>query len=71
LPSGGTGIPTLWPYRRHGINAGYGQAGIDCLIMLASCSVIPLPRTGWSVLSAFALSGMVMAWQRPGRHNGY
>ncbi len=68
---GGTGIVTLWIYRRHGINAGYGQAAIDCVIMLASASVIVLPLVAWSVLSALALSGMVVAWHRPGRYTGY
>jgi uncharacterized membrane-anchored protein YitT (DUF2179 family) len=68
---GGTGVVTLWLYRKYGLNAGYSQAAIDCVILLASCAIISLPLVGWSILSALALSGMVMAWHRPGRYAGY
>jgi uncharacterized membrane-anchored protein YitT (DUF2179 family) len=67
---GGTGIFTLWLQRERGINAGYSQVCIDSVILLASLAIIPLDRFAWSVLSAIAISGMVMAWHRPGRYTG-
>lgn len=68
---GGTGIVTLWLYRRRGINAGYSQVCIDGVTLLVSTAVMPMNLVGWSALSAVALSGMVMAWHRPGRYTGY
>jgi uncharacterized membrane-anchored protein YitT (DUF2179 family) len=67
---GGTGIFTLWLQRERGINAGYSQMSIDCLILLSSLLVISLDRVAWSVASALAISGMVIAWHRPGRYTG-
>ena len=68
---GGTGIVTLWLQRERGINAGYTQVCIDSLILLASLTTISLDRFAWSVLSAIAVSGMVIAWHRPGRYVGH
>lgn len=67
---GGTGVVTLWLQRERGINAGITQVCIDATILLASTLTIPAGRVGWSALSAVAMSGMVVAWHRPGRYNG-
>lgn len=67
---GGTGVITLWLQRKRGINAGISQFCIDCGILAVSLVVIPSDRVAWSALSALALSGMVMAWHRPGRYTG-
>ncbi|WP_353190345.1 YitT family protein [Pandoraea pnomenusa] len=67
---GGTGIVTLWLQRKRGINAGISQVCIDATILLASLATIPAGRVAWSALSAVAMSGMVVAWHRPGRYTG-
>lgn len=67
---GGTGIVTLWLQRTRGINAGISQVCIDSTILLAATAHIPLQHVGWSAISAVAMSGMVVAWHRPGRYTG-
>jgi uncharacterized membrane-anchored protein YitT (DUF2179 family) len=68
---GGTGVVTLWLYKRYGLNAGMTQIGFDVVILLASLSVISPVRLGWSALSAIAISGILIAWHRPGRYTGF
>jgi uncharacterized membrane-anchored protein YitT (DUF2179 family) len=65
---GGTGIITLWLYKRFGINAGRSQMAIDSVILLVSFSVVAPKLVLWSALSGVALSGMMMTWHRPGRY---
>lgn len=67
---GGTGILTLWLHTRHGVNAGLSQIAIDCVILLISLSVLSGAQLGWSALSAAAISGVLIAWHRPGRYMG-
>lgn len=68
---GGTGVLTLWLYKRHGINAGLSQIGFDLVILLASSSVISPIYLLWSAVSAAAISGVLIAWHRPGRYTGF
>ena len=67
---GGTGIVTLWLQKKYGINAGRTQVLIDAVILLAALMLVSPDLVGWSSLSAIAMSGMVMAWHRPGRYFG-
>lgn len=69
--AGGTGIVTLWLQKRYHVNAGRTQIVIDGAILLAALAVVTPGRIGWSALSAFATSAMVMAWHRPGRYAGH
>jgi uncharacterized membrane-anchored protein YitT (DUF2179 family) len=68
---GGTGVVTLWLYKRYGLNAGMTQISFDVVILLASLSVISPMRLAWSALSAVAISGILIAWHRPGRYTGF
>lgn len=68
---GGTGVLTLWLFKRYGINAGLSQIGFDVVILLASLSVIAPSRLAWSAVSAIAISGILIAWHRPGRYTGF
>jgi len=68
---GGTGVLTLWLYKRYGINAGISQIAFDVVILLVSLSVISPSRLGWSALSVVAVSGILIAWHRPGRYTGF
>lgn len=68
---GGTGVVTLWLQRTRGWNAGTTQIAIDVLILAAAIPVVTGPQLGWSVLSAIAISLILIAWHRPGRYIGH
>lgn len=68
---GGTGVVTLWLQRTRGWNAGRTQIAIDVAILLLSFAVVAPAAVGWSALSATAISGILIAWHRPGRYTGY
>lgn len=68
---GGTGVVTLWLQKRRGWNAGRTQMTIDAVILLTSLAFLPAERVGWSAVSAAAVSGILIAWHRPGRYTGY
>lgn len=68
---GGTGVVTLWLQRTRGWNAGRTQIAIDLLILAASFAVVAPTQVAWSALSAAAISGILIAWHRPGRYTGY
>lgn len=68
---GGTGVVTLWLQRTRGWNAGRTQIAIDLLILAASFAVVAPTKVAWSALSAAAISGILIAWHRPGRYTGY
>lgn len=68
---GGTGVVTLWLFKRYGLNAGMTQISFDIVILLASLTVISPMRLLWSAVSALAISGVLIAWHRPGRYTGF
>ncbi|PZO78045.1 MAG: hypothetical protein DI632_07520 [Sphingomonas hengshuiensis] len=68
---GGTGVVTLWLQRTRGWNAGRTQVAIDLAILAASFAVVAPAQVAWSALSAAAISGILIAWHRPGRYTGY
>ncbi|MEN2748404.1 YitT family protein [Sphingomonas sp. T9W2] len=68
---GGTGVVTLWLQRTRGWNAGRTQIAIDLGILAASFAVVAPVQVAWSALSAAAISGILIAWHRPGRYTGY
>jgi uncharacterized membrane-anchored protein YitT (DUF2179 family) len=68
---GGTGVLTLWLYRKHGWNAGRTQLAIDACIMLLALAAVPPGRVLLSALSSAAISAVLVAFHRPGRYIGY
>ncbi|MGN7158815.1 YitT family protein [Sphingomonas sp. SAFR-052] len=68
---GGTGVVTLWLQRTREWNAGRTQIAIDLGILAASFAVVAPVQVAWSALSAAAISGILIAWHRPGRYTGY
>ncbi len=68
---GGTGVVTLWLQRTRGWNAGRTQIAIDLAILAVSFAVVAPVQVAWSALSAAAISGILIAWHRPGRYTGY
>lgn len=67
---GGTGVVTLWLQKTRGWNAGRTQMAIDALILLTALAFLPPERVGWSAVSSAAVSGILIAWHRPGRYTG-
>lgn len=68
---GGTGVITLWLQRSRGWNAGRTQIALDVLILAAATPVVSPAQLGWSILSAAAISLILIAWHRPGRYIGH
>ncbi|WP_284603703.1 YitT family protein [Dickeya dadantii] len=67
---GGTGIVTLWLYKRFNINAGKSQMLLDVLVFAVSIFTMPVHLLLWSALSALAMNAMLMNWHKPGRYQG-
>ena len=68
---GGLGIVALALQRRRGWNAGRTSLMGDAFILLASLPVLAPRQFLLSVLSAAAISGVLIAYHRPGRYTGY
>ncbi|RZM20110.1 MAG: YitT family protein, partial [Sphingomonas sp.] len=68
---GGTGVVTLWLQRTRGWNAGRTQIALDVVILAAAIPVVSTGQLLWSVLSAAAISLILIAWHRPGRYIGH
>ncbi|MFB1117210.1 YitT family protein [Dickeya dadantii] len=67
---GGTGVVTLWLYKRFNINAGKSQMLLDMLVFAVSIFTMPVHLLLWSALSALAMNAMLMNWHKPGRYQG-
>ncbi|WP_027710539.1 YitT family protein [Dickeya chrysanthemi] len=67
---GGTGVLTLWLYKRFNINAGKSQMLLDVLVFAISLLTMPITLLLWSALSALAMNAMLMNWHKPGRYQG-
>ena len=68
---GGIGVLALWIYEKRGVNAGKVQMTCDVLIVASAFFVVDLRHLALSVLSAVALSLVMIAYHRPGRYAGY
>jgi uncharacterized membrane-anchored protein YitT (DUF2179 family) len=68
---GGIGVLALWLYEKRGINAGKVQMSTDCVIIAAGFLVISWDKLLLSILSAAALSLVIIANHKPGRYEGY
>jgi uncharacterized membrane-anchored protein YitT (DUF2179 family) len=68
---GGVGVLALYLQERRGISAGKVQMIADCLVVAAAFAVIPRDRLLLSILSAVALSLVIIANHKPGRYAGY
>jgi len=68
---GGVGLLALFLYETKGINAGKTQMAADFCILLIACFVVDLKHLLLSILSAAALSLVMIAYHRPGRYTGY
>ena len=68
---GGIGVLGLWLQEKHGISAGKVQMGTDVLVVGAAFMVVSLDKLMLSILSAVALSIVIIANHKPGRYAGY
>lgn len=68
---GGIGALALWLYEKRGISVGKVQMGSDVVILAAAFSVISWDKLLLSILSAVALSAVLIANHKPGRYEGY
>ena len=68
---GGVGVLALYLQEKRGISAGKVQMVADCMIVAAAFAVIDPTRLLLSILSAVALSVVIIANHRPGRYAGY
>jgi uncharacterized membrane-anchored protein YitT (DUF2179 family) len=65
---GGLNVLVLWLQQRFGWRAGYVQAGIDSLIVLAALPWLDATRLALSVLAAVAMNFALAVNHRPGRY---
>jgi uncharacterized membrane-anchored protein YitT (DUF2179 family) len=68
---GGIGVLALWLYEKRGISAGKVQMASDCLILACAFTVMNWDKLLLSILSAVALSVVIIANHKPGRYEGY
>jgi uncharacterized membrane-anchored protein YitT (DUF2179 family) len=68
---GGLGIVALSLQRRRGWNAGRTSLIGDAIILAASYPVLETRQFLLSVVSAAAISGVLIAYHKPGRYTGY
>lgn len=68
---GGIGILVLYLQEKRGWNAGALQMGFDVLVIASAFLLVDLEHLVYSVLSAIALSLVMVANHRPGRYTGY
>lgn len=68
---GGIGVVAMMLQQKKGWNMGRTQLVCDCFILLAAIPVVTGRQWALSVISAAAISGVLMVNHRPGRYAGY
>ncbi|WP_269714921.1 YitT family protein [Caulobacter sp. NIBR2454] len=68
---GGIGVLAIYMQEKRGVSAGRVQLAADVLIIAAAFTVIDLGKLALSLLSAAALSLVIIVNHRPGRYSGY
>jgi uncharacterized membrane-anchored protein YitT (DUF2179 family) len=68
--AGGTGVLALYLQKTKNINAGKTQLACDALIMAASILILNPHQLLFSVISAAAMSGVMVGFHRPERYLG-
>jgi len=68
--AGGTGVLALYLQKRRGINAGKTQMACDVLIMTASLLVLNWQNVLFSMISAAAMSAVLVWFHKPERYLG-
>ncbi len=68
---GGIGVLAMYMHEKRGVSAGRVQLAADIAIIASAFAVIDLSKLGLSLLSAAALSLVIIVNHRPGRYSGY
>ncbi|MDV6332368.1 YitT family protein [Asticcacaulis sp. 201] len=68
--AGGTGVLALYLQKTKNINAGKTQMACDALIMAASILILSPQHLLYSVISAVAMSGVLVGFHKPERYLG-
>ncbi|MBD3898496.1 YitT family protein [Halomonas sp. ML-15] len=67
---GGINILSLYLQDSRGWRAGYVQLGVDGLLLLIACFMLPLDKVALSVIGALVLNLIVALNHKPGRYMG-
>ncbi|WP_066556833.1 YitT family protein [Croceicoccus bisphenolivorans] len=68
---GGVTILSIWLQRKKGWSVGWMSFVLDAAIIVAAILVVPSDKAIYSVLSVAAVSGILIAYHKPGRYTGY
>lgn len=68
---GGIGVLTIYLQEKRGWRAGRVQLCIDCAIILSAVFLLSWDKLWLSVLSAMAMSVVLIMYHKPGRYTGY
>lgn len=69
--AGGTGVLSLYLQRKRGINAGKTQLAMDSFVILCAFLQLDLTCTSYSILSAAAMSAVMVSYHKPARYLGH
>jgi len=68
---GGVTILSMWLQKKKGWSVGWMSFALDAAIIVTAILVIPSELAVYSVLSVAAVSGILIAYHKPGRYTGY
>ncbi|MDR7103245.1 YitT family protein [Croceicoccus sp. BE223] len=68
---GGVTILSMWLQKKRGWSVGWMSFALDAAIIIAAIIAIPSEKAIYSILSVAAVSGILIAWHKPGRYTGY
>jgi len=68
---GGVTILSIWLEKKKGWSVGWMSFVLDAAIIVTAVAMIPSELALYSVLSVAAVSGILIAYHRPGRYTGY
>lgn len=68
---GGVTILSMWLQKKKGWSVGWMSFALDAAIIIAAIVAIPSEKAIYSILSVAAVSGILIAWHKPGRYTGY
>ncbi len=68
---GGVTILSMWLQKKKGWSVGWMSFALDAAIIVAAVIVIPSDLAIYSIMSVAAVSGILLAYHKPGRYTGY
>ncbi|AKM11678.1 hypothetical protein AB433_08625 [Croceicoccus naphthovorans] len=68
---GGVTILSIWLQKKKGWSVGWMSFVLDAAIIVTAVLMIPSELALYSILSVAAVSGILIAYHKPGRYTGY